>query len=234
MALIKCPECGKEVSDLAESCPYCGYNLGGEANSAGAMNDKVVIAARNREASTKDNQTMGIIMLVIGAVLITMLIGIVFLIIGIVMLMKKPADLEVKHDCAYYSPKHRKVIFYNEQDEEIIVDPEQVVSINRKGDKLFASLLFSNVVNSHCIGTCSEQEVERCKAYIVDLKIQNKKNGKPQQPKEQPQEVVEAQPVEEQPQEQEEIKPAEEEIKPAEEQPVEDIKPDEDDIKPAE
>lgn len=27
MALIKCPECGKEVSDKAETCPGCGYVL---------------------------------------------------------------------------------------------------------------------------------------------------------------------------------------------------------------
>ena len=24
MALIKCPRCGKEISDKAEKCPYCG------------------------------------------------------------------------------------------------------------------------------------------------------------------------------------------------------------------
>lgn len=27
MALINCPECGKEVSDIARTCPHCGYNL---------------------------------------------------------------------------------------------------------------------------------------------------------------------------------------------------------------
>ena len=27
MALIKCPECNKEVSDYAEACPHCGYPL---------------------------------------------------------------------------------------------------------------------------------------------------------------------------------------------------------------
>ena len=27
MALINCPECGKEISDKAESCPNCGYRL---------------------------------------------------------------------------------------------------------------------------------------------------------------------------------------------------------------
>ena len=26
MALIKCPECGKDVSDKAPICPHCGYN----------------------------------------------------------------------------------------------------------------------------------------------------------------------------------------------------------------
>ena len=28
MALIKCPECKHEVSDKAETCPNCGYNVG--------------------------------------------------------------------------------------------------------------------------------------------------------------------------------------------------------------
>lgn len=27
MALINCPECGKEISDMAKNCPNCGYCL---------------------------------------------------------------------------------------------------------------------------------------------------------------------------------------------------------------
>ena len=27
MALIKCPECGKDVSTSAETCPHCGYPI---------------------------------------------------------------------------------------------------------------------------------------------------------------------------------------------------------------
>lgn len=27
MALIKCPECSKEISDQATACPHCGYSL---------------------------------------------------------------------------------------------------------------------------------------------------------------------------------------------------------------
>ncbi len=28
MALIKCPECNRDVSDKAATCPHCGYPLG--------------------------------------------------------------------------------------------------------------------------------------------------------------------------------------------------------------
>ena len=31
MALIKCPECGKEISDQADKCPSCGYTIRGKA-----------------------------------------------------------------------------------------------------------------------------------------------------------------------------------------------------------
>ena len=27
MALINCPECGKEISDQVKNCPNCGYPL---------------------------------------------------------------------------------------------------------------------------------------------------------------------------------------------------------------
>lgn len=32
MALIKCPECGTQISDRANSCPHCGCPLGPGAN----------------------------------------------------------------------------------------------------------------------------------------------------------------------------------------------------------
>ena len=31
MALIQCPNCGKEISDKAQSCVYCGYIFSQEA-----------------------------------------------------------------------------------------------------------------------------------------------------------------------------------------------------------
>ena len=33
MALIKCPECGKQISDRAASCPNCGCPIGNAPTS---------------------------------------------------------------------------------------------------------------------------------------------------------------------------------------------------------
>ena len=38
MALIKCPECGKEISDTVKKCPNCGYR------KKTKFNNKVFIA----------------------------------------------------------------------------------------------------------------------------------------------------------------------------------------------
>ena len=32
MALVKCPDCGKQVSDKAQTCPDCGYPIQEVAN----------------------------------------------------------------------------------------------------------------------------------------------------------------------------------------------------------
>lgn len=33
MTLIKCPECGKDVSTAAESCPHCGFPIKKESST---------------------------------------------------------------------------------------------------------------------------------------------------------------------------------------------------------
>lgn len=40
MALIKCPECGKEISDKAQSCINCGCPICKQSNSLGAGNSE--------------------------------------------------------------------------------------------------------------------------------------------------------------------------------------------------
>ena len=43
MALIKCPECGKEISDRAVSCPHCGYPIKSLSREKESVNEYAVI-----------------------------------------------------------------------------------------------------------------------------------------------------------------------------------------------
>lgn len=67
MALIKCNECGREISDQAECCVHCGYKLKKESNS-----QNVIIEKTN---SVRTGSILAIIgsSLLIGFVLIVLL-----------------------------------------------------------------------------------------------------------------------------------------------------------------
>ena len=54
MALIKCPECGKEISDKAPACIYCGYPLSLLNN--GKAKSPTVEKQNNTEVNAKENQ----------------------------------------------------------------------------------------------------------------------------------------------------------------------------------
>ncbi len=56
MALIKCPECGKEISDKAPACIHCGYPLQEQPpmiSSAVSTSKKVVIPSYKEMSPTK-------------------------------------------------------------------------------------------------------------------------------------------------------------------------------------
>ena len=40
MSMIKCPNCKKEISDRAEKCPRCGYNMGTEGGQGNETEEK--------------------------------------------------------------------------------------------------------------------------------------------------------------------------------------------------
>lgn len=56
MALIKCPECGKEVSSDAKTCPHCGKPIGNNVEVTGCGKAVLII--------------LGVILMVIGFALV--------------------------------------------------------------------------------------------------------------------------------------------------------------------
>ena len=77
MALVKCPECGNEVSDRAVSCPKCGYPLekkssqSCEHNSATENNGDAVYAKTDVNNIQPEKINKKIIIPVIAIVAIT-------------------------------------------------------------------------------------------------------------------------------------------------------------------
>ena len=59
MALIKCPECGKEISDTAKNCIHCGYALK-EENNAEPPQTVIHIEAPKKGNSPKNFLVIGI------------------------------------------------------------------------------------------------------------------------------------------------------------------------------
>ena len=53
MALIKCPECGKEISDKAQKCIHCGYPLKSEQLDINITSDEDVKKASKSENNSE-------------------------------------------------------------------------------------------------------------------------------------------------------------------------------------
>ena len=66
MALINCPECQKEVSTSAASCPHCGAPIANatEAKRAGAQLTTTQLTSKK----FKGQQVISVLMIIIGGV----------------------------------------------------------------------------------------------------------------------------------------------------------------------
>lgn len=74
MSLMHCPECSKEISDKAESCPGCGFVL---------TKDEMIKVRKSDLSEIKKNPALGILWIVVGAICILVGIPLITVIIGI-------------------------------------------------------------------------------------------------------------------------------------------------------
>lgn len=92
MALIKCPECGKEISDRSESCINCGFPLKVENHSNKSLRRQPKYL--NTSCKQKPSGTV-LMVLVIALLLIT---GIIFVSVAFAFKNKNKEDISVKSD----------------------------------------------------------------------------------------------------------------------------------------
>lgn len=94
MALIKCKECGKEISNQAKVCPNCGCPVGTssaqlvypQGSPYGATSQRSTYAGQNKSASAGKNSGMSIVAFILSILGCTSIIA---LILAIVDLTKK-------------------------------------------------------------------------------------------------------------------------------------------------
>ncbi|WP_083580581.1 zinc ribbon domain-containing protein [Bacteroides ilei] len=105
MALIKCSECGHEISDKATICPHCGavnpMNVGAASNG-NPMHQTIIV----RQESKKSNGagTAGFVLSILGFVFswvpflgwILWLLGLIFSFVGV---LKAPRGLAIAGLC---------------------------------------------------------------------------------------------------------------------------------------
>ena len=79
MALLKCPECGHDVSSSAEFCPKCGFPVSSipEAPSQGEVTSSVVVSSSSSDPQTNAGAKLflGFSVVVVAAVIVAALSG---------------------------------------------------------------------------------------------------------------------------------------------------------------
>lgn len=82
MAMIKCPECGKEISDLANKCPSCGFPINSQ-NQNNSYHNQQSVSHTTFNTTKQKNSGLGVAALVLSILGCTFVIGAVLAIIDL-------------------------------------------------------------------------------------------------------------------------------------------------------
>jgi len=72
MALINCPECSKQVSDKALTCPNCGVGIASEAESRGTTVATIQKTSKGLELHT----LMSVTVIIVGVAWMAIIISV--------------------------------------------------------------------------------------------------------------------------------------------------------------
>ena len=87
MALISCPECGKEISDAARSCPHCGYAI---REAAANQIKRTPLTEKNPSRASGVFLCTGGMVMVLGSLLLCVVllpVGVLGLVISAMMIL---------------------------------------------------------------------------------------------------------------------------------------------------
>lgn len=203
MALIKCPECGKDISDTCDICIHCGYKLKNQQKKDNNhnSNDLQVIAYRGGNGSSIVT-VLGILDILFGAGFVVLFIiwvinsngfkntlvwavmicfavlalGILCIIIGAIGLSRISRSARVQGECILYDKSRNIIVMNTLEGRKIEITPDQFIDIK---SNFFTDFI---AVVTYRSGTGSTQKVklgytagiERVKSAIFRILSENK------------------------------------------------------------
>lgn len=147
MALIKCPECGKEVSSEANACIHCGFPLKKENKENNEINGQYVIGYRGGPGGLLALYIVSFVfglLLIIGAIVLSCIfsyspvivmsvfegiIGAVLFTISLIKFIGIGINASNKNPCIAYDGNIRKIILYPTMGKEIVINPEDYLEL---------------------------------------------------------------------------------------------------------
>ena len=98
MALISCPECGKQISETTSACPHCGYKFSVSVADTHPTDTKLGEVEKKNGAGIV-LVVIGVLMIIVGLPLIIIIpIGLIFIGFGVVLLCMGIAKLQGTRD----------------------------------------------------------------------------------------------------------------------------------------
>lgn len=127
MAMIKCPDCGKDISDRATACPNCGCPL-----AAKQVSETVIYSEKTNNNSKKEKN--GIVFATVAVVIIVIAAALIFGGSGVKEIVLSESNIELKlkgtHSVSY-------TISPEESSEEIVVkwssSDESIATVDGNG-----------------------------------------------------------------------------------------------------
>lgn len=116
MALIKCPECGNDVSDKAECCPHCGINIS-NIKDLEELSKKKENEIKEKQQRQTTNRTIIIVVVVVIALIIGMNLFADY--------SKKKEKKEIQNRIDYYNNEIEKGEKEREKIDKLIEDYEK-------------------------------------------------------------------------------------------------------------
>ena len=144
MALIKCPECGKDVSSTLNACPHCGYTIENAEELVTENKDNGLIVVIKRNVNVPNG--MYTVFIFVGLILSLAIIGLTILATAICMKMLIAKNNAQVKDILYYDPNKNVFIAYDVKGKEYVISKENVSKfVNvKQGAQGYTGVLYKN------------------------------------------------------------------------------------------